>query len=43
MSTETVKKTKAPAKAKTAVKTPECETGSAVKAASKVVWMSSAF
>jgi hypothetical protein len=34
MSTETVKKTKAPAKAK-AVKTPESETGSAVKAAPK--------
>jgi hypothetical protein len=34
MSTETVKKTKAPAKPK-AVKTPEGETGSAVKAASK--------
>jgi hypothetical protein len=35
MSTETVKKTKAPAKPKTAVKTPEGETGSAVKAAPK--------
>jgi len=34
MSTETVKKTKAPAKPK-AVKTPEGETGSAVKAAPK--------
>ncbi|HEY1993901.1 MAG TPA: DUF2934 domain-containing protein [Edaphobacter sp.] len=34
MSTETVKKTKAPAKPK-AVKTPESETGSAVKAAPK--------
>jgi hypothetical protein len=35
MSTETVKKTKAPTKPKTAVKTPEGETGSAVKAAPK--------
>jgi hypothetical protein len=35
MSTETVKKTKAPAKPK-AVKTPESETGSAAKAAPKV-------
>ena len=35
MSTETVKKTKAAAKPKTAVKTPEGETGSAVKAAPK--------
>jgi hypothetical protein len=34
MSTETVKKTKAPAKPK-AVKAPEADTGSAVKAASK--------
>ena len=34
MSTETVKKTKAPAKPK-AVKTPEGETGSAVKATPK--------
>ena len=36
MSTETVKKTKAPAKPK-AVKTPESETETAVKAASKAV------
>ena len=36
MSTEAVKKTKAPAKPK-AVKTPESETGSAVKAAPKAV------
>jgi hypothetical protein len=36
MSTETVKKTKAPAKPKTAMKTPEGETGSAAKAAPKV-------
>jgi hypothetical protein len=35
MSIETVKKTKAPAKSKTAVKTLEGETGSAVKAAPK--------
>jgi hypothetical protein len=36
MSTETVKKTKAPAKPKTAVKTVESETGTGVKAAPKV-------
>jgi hypothetical protein len=35
MSAETVKKTKAPAKPKKAVSTPEGETGSAVKAAPK--------
>jgi hypothetical protein len=36
MSTETVKKAKAPAKPKTAVKTPDRETGNAVKAVPKV-------
>jgi Protein of unknown function (DUF2934) len=35
MSAETVKKTKAPAKSKKAVSTPEAEAGSAVKAAPK--------
>jgi len=37
MSTETVKKTKAPAKPKKAAKAPESETGSAVKATPKAV------